>query len=84
MQHTHDIDEPGYEWPENLPVQDVHVYVHPSGMAMSHDYSCPVCRINHAVIDGSTGVMGPCWSCQAKNWEIIQVDKRPWWKKLWS
>ena len=84
MQITHDFVDPDWEWPENLSVQDVHVYLHPSLMCMAHDYSCPVCRTNHAVIDGSTGVMGPCWSCQKDNWEIVQVDKRPWWKKLWS
>ncbi len=84
MQRTYDIDDPDWKWPENLPVRDVKVYLHPSYMAMSHDYSCPVCRENHAILDGSNGVMGPCWSCQEKNWKIIQVDKRSWWEKLWS
>jgi len=84
MQITHDINDPDWEWHEDLPVQDVQYYCHPSYMTCAHDYSCPICRENHAVHNGSTGVMEPCWPCQGKNWKIIQVDTRPWWKKLWS
>jgi len=73
MQHTHDIDDDRYEWPENLAVKDVNVYVHPSGMLMTHDYSCPICRENHAMLSG--GVMTPCWECREKGW-ITKKEKQ--------
>jgi len=80
--HTHTIEDDDYEYPENLEVEDVHVYFHPSFLAATHNYSCPVCRENHAVI--SAGVMQPCWKCQEKDWELIQKDTRPCWKKLFN
>ena len=81
-QHTHECwsDNLEYiEYPEDLPVQDVNVYVHPSCMIMTHDYSCPVCRDNHAVI--SNGIMQPCWDCQKKGYMILQKNlKRKWYQ----
>ena len=84
MQHTYDVDTPGFQYPGALDVADVNVYMHPSFMACSHDYSCPVCRKQHAVLNLSKGTMDPCWSCQAEGWELEQVDKRKWWQKLFN
>jgi len=85
MQYTYAPGDAGYVYPqERLPVEDVVVIYDPSLMGCTHNYSCPVCRENHAVLNGGTGVMGPCRSCKKENWEIIQVDKRPWWQKIWS
>ena len=85
MQHTYAPGDNGYNYPEEqVPVEDVVLIYDPSLMGCTHNYSCPVCRENHAVLDGSTGVMGPCWSCKEDGWEIIKVDNRHWWKKLWS
>lgn len=68
MQHNKPLSElPGGK---KLDVQDVHVY-HDGPMA-EHDYSCPVCRKNHAVLDFSTGLMQPCWRCQEQHgYELI-------------
>ena len=83
MQHTYDIDDKEWEWPdEKPPVKDVHVYFDPSFMTCRHDYSCPVCRENYAVLNLNKGIMGPCWSCQEEGWELDKVDKRTWLQKL--
>ena len=79
-QHTHECwnDKLEYiEYPENLKVKDVNVYVHPSNMMMTHDYSCPICRENHAVI--SKGIMQPCWDCRKEGFQILKRNlKRKW------
>jgi hypothetical protein len=80
MQHTHTVEDEDYTYPENLSVKDVHVYFDPSFLTATHDYSCPVCRENHAVL--SSGVMTPCWTCRSEGWTLTQIDKRPWWKKI--
>ncbi len=82
MQHTHDVDDDDFEYPENLQVKDVHVYVHPSCMFATHDYSCPVCRETHAVL--SKGIMTPCRACRKEGWEVHKKDLRPWYKKIFS
>ncbi len=82
MQQTHTIDDKDYEYPENLKPVDVNVYVHPSNMLSTHDYSCSVCRTNHAVL--SSGIMKPCWECQREGWQLSQKDNRPWWKRLFT
>jgi len=77
MQHTH---EDFSEYPEKTPsVKDVNVWLHPSGMIMTHDYSCPVCRENHAII--SNGVMIPCRECEKEGFRIVKLkpSKLSWW-----
>lgn len=84
MQITHDTNGeglPGY--PVDVPVKDVNVYMHDSGMMAKHDYSCPCCRKNHAVLDLKSGLMKPCRSCE-KDYALIKIDKRKWWQKLLS
>jgi hypothetical protein len=61
-----------WNYPNSVQVQDVHVFMHDSGMVSTHDYSCPVCREDHAVLDLSSGIMQPCWSCQEKGYVIIK------------
>ena len=65
-----------------IPIKDVTVIYDPSMMACSHDYSCPICREEHAVI--SQGVMGPCWTCQEDGWEVRQRDDRNWFHKFFD
>lgn len=72
MQNTFYTDSPGDPtYPENLKVKDVNVYIHPSLMLSTHDYSCPVCRERHAVLNQSTGIMQPCRVCE-KEYEIVK------------
>lgn len=78
MQHTH---EDFNDYPEDLQVKDVNVYIHPSGMIMTHDYSCPVCREDHAIL--SRGIMQPCWKCQEKGYTIVKKNLTKKWFQFW-
>ena len=49
------------------------------GPAMNHNYLCAVCRENHAVLDMSTGILQPCWSCQKKDYKLVKLG---WFTKL--
>ncbi|MFK5882887.1 MAG: hypothetical protein QM489_00950 [Candidatus Izemoplasma sp.] len=75
MQITHDNLPKGFTSAE-VKVKDVNVYL--IGPAATHDYSCPICRSNHAVLDFSSGVMEPCWSCQSKGWGLIKKKPSFW------
>jgi hypothetical protein len=82
MQITHNTNGDGLPlYPNDLQVKTVNVYMHDSGMVCTHDYSCPVCRENHAVLDGGTGLMAPCRVCE-KDYKIVKIDKRNWFQKL--
>lgn len=87
MQVTSNLDEivkhPEYNKDGNsidLPVAQVNVYT--DGMVVSHDYSCPVCRRNHAVLDMRVGIMDTCWSCRKEGYRIVKVSKNGWLKNL--
>lgn len=76
-QITHQTNGDGLpEFPAELPVAPVNVYMHDSGMLATHDYSCPVCREEHAIIDLSCGVMKPCWNCQADGWVLKKIEPK--------
>jgi len=83
MQHTYAPGDKGYEDKlelGELPVEDVLVVFDPSLMAATHNYSCPICRDDKAVL--SMGIMQPCRKCQGDGWNLIKVDSRPCWKRL--
>lgn len=58
------------EYPETSEVARVNVWMHDSLMAARHDYSCPVCREAHAVLDLSSGLMQPCRGCQKQGYTL--------------
>jgi hypothetical protein len=60
--------------------KDVNVYMHDSGLICTHDYSCPCCRENSAVLDLSNGIMQPCRICSAKGYRIIKTVS--FWKHI--
>jgi len=35
-----------------------------------HDYACPVCHSNKAVLALNTGVFNPCDLCRSRGWEL--------------
>lgn len=77
MQNIIYCNGPGLpDYPSNVLVKDVNVYIHDSGMIGTHDYSCPVCRTNHAVVTFDSGLMQPCWPCQKLGYKLIKVDKK--------
>ena len=82
MQTTHETDGDGLiPYPDDVKVTPVNVYMHSSGMTCKHDYSCPVCRDNHAILDLSWGAMAPCWDCQEKGFGLIKRKKINWLQK---
>lgn len=83
MQHFYDCNGPGLpDFPNRVKPKDVTVWRHDSGMVMTHDYSCPVCREKSAVLDCNTGLMQPCWECQEKGYRLVKIHKHNWIKKL--
>jgi len=73
-QHTHECwGDDSVPYPEDSPeVKDVNVWIHPSLLIITHDYSCPICREKHAVI--SNGVMTPCWECRKEGFRVIKLN----------
>ena len=48
----------------------------------THNMPCNVCRDKHAVINLSTGVFEPCWSCQSSGWVCVKFPM--WLYKLYK
>lgn len=85
MQHTHHCNGQGLQsYPSDMQVKDVNLYIHDSGMIVTHDYSCPVCREKHAVFAMHRGIMEPCWGCQDRGYKLIKKDKLKWWERLFG
>lgn len=83
MQITHHTNGNGlieFSAVAETPVKDVNVYVHDSGMFAVHDYSCPVCREKHAIIDLSCGIMQPCRACEKLGYRVVKCDG--WWTRF--
>lgn len=73
MQNTYHCNGEGLrDYPFDLQVKEVDVYIHDSGLCATHDYSCPVCRANHAVLNLDTGIMQPCSACVVRGYELIK------------
>lgn len=67
---------------KEIPVKDVTVWRHDSGLIVVHDYSCPVCREGKAVLHLDTGLMQPCRVCEQDGYELVKKDARPWYKRI--
>lgn len=78
MQITHRCDGDNLpDYPTEVKLSDVNVWMHGSGMLAKHDYPCSVCRNNPAVLSLDSGIMSPCWECQRDGWMTIKTeDKR--------
>ncbi len=73
MQHIHDCNGEGLvDYPNNVDCKDVNVWMHDSGMACTHDYSCTVCRKESAILQLSIGIMQPCWTCQDLGYVLVK------------
>ena len=58
------------------PVEETAIFkFHREFMAMTHNYLCAVCREDKAVIDTSTGILQPCWSCQKHGYKVLKLNK---------
>tara|TARA_R110000868_G_scaffold62962_1_gene189926 strand:- start:2249 stop:2485 length:237 start_codon:yes stop_codon:yes gene_type:complete len=49
-------------------------------MMMEHNYLCSVCKEKSAVQDASSGILQPCWDCQAKGFYLHKI--KPWKKAV--
>ena len=49
------------------------------GPFAEHNFPCPVCHTNPAVLEMTEGVFWPCWSCQEQGWKVTKSRKR-WWQ----
>jgi len=78
-QTTHYPNPPDY--PDEVDVAPVNIYVHETLMFANHDYSCPVCRENHAILDLPCGVMQPCWDC-GERYELVR--KQNWLQRIFG
>jgi len=77
MQKTYDCNGEGLpDYPTELEPKDVNVYMHCSGIACTHDYSCSVCRTNKAVLSLDEGLMQPCWGCQEVGYKLIKKSTK--------
>lgn len=52
-----------------------YIWVQFFGPAAEHNMPCAVCGEKHAVLDCNTGVMQPCWTCQAEGYEIRKKNR---------
>ncbi|WP_129141520.1 hypothetical protein [Modicisalibacter coralii] len=83
MQHIHYCNGPDLpDFPDDVQPKDVNIWLHDSGMVATHDYACPVCRSESAVLSLHNGLFQPCWECQDKGYRLIKKDQRKWWQKL--
>ena len=73
------------DYPQGIELADITVYIHDSMMLATHDYPCPVCKVNSAVYNMSNGIFQPCWDCQKKGYNIVKVSKKKsWFSKLFK
>ena len=72
------------DYPEDVAIADIKVYVHDSCMLLIRNFPCPVCKVEHAVCDTNGMFMHPCRKCEAEGYVLVKKDIRPWWKKLLS
>lgn len=49
-----------------------------------HNYACPICWQEKAILNLNTGVFEPCWRCHRLGWTINRRRKRLRWLPLWS
>lgn len=73
------------EYPSDVELADITVYVHDSMMIAIHNYPCPVCKLNSAVYNMSNGIFQPCWDCKKEGYKIVKVTKaKSWFSKLFK
>ena len=73
------------DYPQDIELADITVYIHDSMMFAIHNYPCPVCKVSSAVYIIPTGIFEPCWDCQKKGYKIVKVTKsKSWFSKLFK
>lgn len=73
------------DYPSEVELAGIVVYLHDSYMLANHNYPCPVCKLKHAVLVTNTGIFEPCWDCQKKGYKIVKATKiSSWFNKLFK
>ena len=73
------------DYPQDVELADITVYVHDSMMLATHNYPCYICKTNKAVYSMNIGIFEPCWECQKKGYKIVKVTKiKSWFSKLFK
>jgi hypothetical protein len=63
---------------ESPPLAKIEIITDGGPWAM-HNFPCPVCGVNKAILNLNEGTFEPCGDCIAKNWQLVQ-----WRHKRWS
>lgn len=71
-------------YPKEVALAEVNVYLHDSGVFVNHNMPCPVCKVNHAMCDTYGMIMHPCDECSEKGWELSKKEKSFWEKYFGS
>lgn len=50
-------------------------------MNMQHNYLCAVCKAKSAVQDCNSGILQPCWGCQAL---FTKIRKKNWIERMFK
>ena len=52
------------------------ILVETDGVVTNHNFPCPICKYNRAVLNTTSGEFHPCWNCHRKNWRTVQIKSR--------
>lgn len=72
------------DWPDGFTAEEIRDGVRvreprvltDGGPWASHDVACPVCSINHAILDLHFGIFTPCDFCSSVGWALVCVRPR--------
>lgn len=67
------------DYPQDIELSDITVYIHDSMMVATHNYPCPVCKIDSSVYNINNGIFQPCRDCEKKGYKIVKVSKKKSW-----
>ncbi|KKM67127.1 hypothetical protein LCGC14_1474300 [marine sediment metagenome] len=53
----------------------IEVWHHESGLAATHNFPCPVCKTNTAILFMNDGQFYPCDQCSSKGWHTVKLNR---------
>lgn len=64
---------------DDVPIHEVVISVHSSGLLANHSMPCPVCRLNKAILNMNSGRFGVCDECHQHGWRLRKMR----WFEFW-
>ena len=61
------------DYPQDIELADITVYIHDSMMFATHNYPCPVCKVNSAVYNMSNGSFNHAWIVKRKVIKLLKL-----------